>query len=211
MAPTSQLVTQKFTIYYPEHEFEVTVDCRRLKALPVKHLHPEPPGQVGFELDVRRVTRECAPPGGKAKDDWCTQEVFRVFVKRSIKSDLDGSLKPEHVHVGDVVCECHCAKVTSMTPMSLYWITNKGPATEWWNVWDVDEKSERHNTHFRLSWRDAQGEHVEEWDATVVVASTGYIAISGFISIEVPASALASRRDLIAAAGTRSGFNFEVS
>jgi hypothetical protein len=126
----------------------------------------------------------------------------------SLKSHLDAK-RAELQAAADALDNCVQKDEAEMVQMTIFWITNKGPHTEWWNVWAVDAKSEYHDTHFELSWRDAAGPHKEEWNASVFVrGGTGYLALSGIKKIDIPSDGVRSREWLRAEAQRATGLEF---
>ena len=213
LASWAQSAQQTFTLHEPETIFTVDYDCKTLKANFSGYVQ-KPPQLKDLQVNIRRVTRECTPEGGKAEDEWCTQEVWRVTVDYSFKSDAsDQVFSNKGVYVGEIACECNCVKLTcppnQKLKMSLFWITNKGPHTEWWNVWAVDSKSQYHDTHFTLSWACEGNRYKVEWDATVFVpGGTGFLAITGIREITGTLGEHTTREDLIRWAQSQSGFQF---
>ena len=80
----------------------------------------KPPQVTDFKSNLRRFTRECRPAGGKAKDEWCTQEVWRVTVDYSFGSDVDPNARSERKNVksGTIACKCDCVKVVGQACVS---------------------------------------------------------------------------------------------
>ncbi len=213
LPPCTQSAQQTIKLYTPETIFTVDYDCKSLKAN-FSGFVQKPPQLKSFAVNIRRFTQECTPEGGKAKDEWCTQEVWRVTVDYSFKSDAsDQVFSNKGEKVGEITCDCNCVKLecppNQKVTISLFWITNKGPHTEWWNVWAVDAKSQYHDTHFTLSWACEGSPHKVEWDATVFVPrGTGFLAITGIRGITGTLGEHPTREDLIRWAQSQSGLQF---
>lgn len=95
----------------PVTSFVVKYDCSKLQISTASV--GQPPNVLSFTPKFRRYTRECTPNRPAARNEWCTQEVWRVTADYTWTSALQpGKVNQEKdIDSGEVACDCDCAQV----------------------------------------------------------------------------------------------------